>query len=426
MTELALEAVRQELQHQHEVLLVRLDEWISNMEGRLQKPPPLYPRVSIPEDDSVEHGSPDALLSLDEDPIFPKILNGGSKSFIVEEDRDPSAGLDSYTLAKQQGSRIDILFKSKTEEASLTAPAKSMATSLCPTLQRWCSRIVGSLFCEMFFAFVILTNSIYLGVQLEVTASQGQDAVNNEITFAVLNIFYAVVFLLEVCLRLVAFGPRAYFFATSWAWNWLDIFVVTSTWVELLVGLMEVEGSEGLSNSNLRLLRLVKVSRLARVMRMLRVVQYVKPLRTLMHCLVDTTKSFVWSFLLLFLMMYVFGLLFTDAVLDYIFDQQKQAHGQASDHEQLSYLFGSVASSIQTLFRSVSNGLDWSEAADELEPVGFIWVWIFNFYICIITLVLVNVWLGRYQAWPAANLWGVSVAVLFLFFLVVVVLLRAL
>ena len=91
------------------------------------------------------------------------------------------------------------------------------------------------------------------------------------------------------------------------------------------------------------------------------------------------------------------------------------------------------------------------------EPVGFIWVWIFNFYICIITLVLVNVWLGRYQAWPAANLWGVfatgasarhvlhshcryftlcstrsccmlevSVAVLFLFFLVVVVLLRAL
>ena len=220
----------------------------------------------------------------------------------------------------------------------------------------------------MFFAFVILTNSIYLGVQLEVTASQGQDAVNNEITFAVLNIFYAVVFLLEVCLRLVAFGPRAYFFATSWAWNWLDIFVVTSTWVELLVGLMEVEGSEGLSNSNLRLLRLVKVSRLARVMRMLRVVQYVKPLRTLMHCLVDTTKSFVWSFLLLFLMMYVFGLLFTDAVLDYIFDQQKQAHGQASDHEQLSYLFGSVASSIQTLFRSVSNGLDWSEAADELCP----------------------------------------------------------
>ena len=31
--------------------------------------------------------------------------------------------------------------------------------------------------------------------------------------------------------------------------------------------------------------------------------QYVRPLRTLMHCLVDTTKSFVWAMLLLVLMM---------------------------------------------------------------------------------------------------------------------------
>ena len=251
-------------------------------------------------------------------------------------------------------------------EASSHVPSAALAASCCPTLQRWCSRIVGSLFCEFFFAFVILTNSIYLGVQLEVTAAQGQNAVHKEIAFAVLNIFYAVIFLLEVCLRLTAFGPRAYFFASSWAWNWLDVFVVTSTWVELLVGLWEVEGSEGLSNSNLRLLRLVKVSRLARVMRMLRVVQYVKPLRTLMHCLVDTTKSFVWSFLLLFLMMYVFGLLFTDAVLDFMADQQEAATDQPSDYAQLAYFFGSVGSSIQTLFRSVSNGLDWSDAAEEL------------------------------------------------------------
>ena len=248
-------------------------------------------------------------------------------------------------------------------------PSSSTAATICPTLQRWCARIVGSLFCELFFACAILTNSIYLGVQLEVTASQGQDAVHNEVAFTVLNMFYAVIFLLEVGLRLTAFGPRAYFFASSWAWNWLDVFVVTSTWVELLVGLMEVEGSEGLSNSNLRLLRLVKVSRLARVMRMLRVVQYVKPLRTLMHCLVDTTKSFIWSFLLLFLMMYVFGLLFTDAVLDYMFDQTKNAApDQAPDHVQLAKFFGSVANSIQTLFRSVSNGLDWSDAAEELCP----------------------------------------------------------
>ena len=48
---------------------------------------------------------------------------------------------------------------------------------------------------------------------------------------------YAVVFLLEVLLRLVASGFSRYIFGSGWSWNWLDVFVVTSTWVELLVNL---------------------------------------------------------------------------------------------------------------------------------------------------------------------------------------------
>lgn len=34
-----------------------------------------------------------------------------------------------------------------------------------------------------------------------------------------------------------------------------------------------------------------------------------------------------------------------------------------------------------TLFRSISNGLDWSEAVDTLLPVGDIWIWLFYLYI---------------------------------------------
>ena len=51
------------------------------------------------------------------------------------------------------------------------------------------------------------------------------------------NMVYAVVFLLEVLLRLVASGFARYFFGSGWSWNWLDVFVVTSAWVELLVNL---------------------------------------------------------------------------------------------------------------------------------------------------------------------------------------------
>ena len=37
--------------------------------------------------------------------------------------------------------------------------------------------------------------------------------------------------------------------------------------------------------------------------------------------------------------------------------------------------------SMGTLFRSISNGLDWSEAVDTLLPVGDIWIWLFYLYI---------------------------------------------
>ena len=38
-----------------------------------------------------------------------------------------------------------------------------------------------------------------------------------------------------------------------------------------------------------------------------------------------------------------------------------------------------------TLFRSISNGLDWSEAVDTLLPVGNIWIWLFYLYIAFIS-----------------------------------------
>ncbi|CAE7206203.1 CACNA1H, partial [Symbiodinium necroappetens] len=240
-----------------------------------------------------------------------------SKTLRVKEVGDGEEGLDSYDLARHQGSKVDMFKKMKSEEASLAKSEEP--TTQCGMVRSWCSRIVKSTVCEIFFALMIVTNSAYLGVQLEWSSQNRDRTAEQQNVFLVINVVYAVIFLIEVCLRLLASGPRIYFLAPGWSWNWLDVFVVTSTWVELAVGFVSVDGNDGgLSNSNLRLLRVIKVTRLARVLRVLRVVQFVRPLRTLMHCLVDTTKSFVWSLMLLVLMMYVFGLLFTDAAIDHM------------------------------------------------------------------------------------------------------------
>ena len=78
---------------------------------------------------------------------------------------------------------------------------------------------------------------------------------------------------------------------------------------------------------------------------------------------------------------YIFGILFTDAVLDHIIlaDLAGQ-YTEVSDQAEL--YFGALSSSITTLFRTISDGLTWHVAADTLRQMelGEFWVQVFHFY----------------------------------------------
>ena len=46
--------------------------------------------------------------------------------------------------------------------------------------------------------------------------------------------------------------------------------------------------------------------------------------------------------------------------------------------------------SISTLFRSISNGMDWATAADSLARIDPLWAQLFNFYIAFISFAVLN------------------------------------
>lgn len=56
--------------------------------------------------------------------------------------------------------------------------------------------------------------------------------------------------------------------------------------------------------------------------------------------------------------------------------------------------FGTVFTSVMTLFRSILGGLDWEYAADALIPVGWFWVQIFHLYIAFCGFAVLNVMTG--------------------------------
>ena len=52
--------------------------------------------------------------------------------------------------------------------------------------------------------------------------------------------------------------------------------------------------------------------------------------------------------------------------------------------------FGSLYKSIATLFRSISGGLDWENAADSLIPLGLFWVQVFQLYVAFVSFAVLN------------------------------------
>eukprot|EP00434_Breviolum_minutum_P038330 symbB.v1.2.033996.t1/scaffold4309.1/size41561/7 len=260
----------------------------------------------------------------------------------------------SYAYAWAQGSRTQ--FKDKRVKRVVSMTSESCMNGV---------RAIGtSAYFDVFWALVIFSNAAFLGLQLTLA---------RDVDLMFVHVTYAILFAVELLLRLLTLGLREYFVGAGWAWNWMDAVIVVSSWVDIIIEMMESSGETGVSSS-IRILRLLRVSRLLRIVKTLWIVRFVGALRTLVASLVDTFKPLFWAMLLLLIIIYIAGVLFTDVVLEHI-DVHKNV-----DPDMIRF-FGTLGLSVQTLFRSISGGIDWAEAAEALRPLGELWVQLFQFYV---------------------------------------------
>eukprot|EP00439_Symbiodinium_sp_Y106_P031121 s2232_g3.t1 len=146
---------------------------------------------------------------------------------------------------------------------------------------------------EAFFAVVIVSNTVVLGVQ---TAWMAEHFVHGvPAVFTVLQVTYASLFFVEVVLRLWADGITTFFCSRP-----LDIFVVVSSVFELVYSAMAGFQTNPASTTALRL-----------------VLRFIRALRILIFSIMQTLKSLLWSLVLLFVIIYAFAVLFTDAAVTY-------------------------------------------------------------------------------------------------------------
>lgn len=230
-------------------------------------------------------------------------------------------------------------------------------------LQRLAWRVVSNMVFESTSMFMLIANSIAIGIQTDYVASNMVSTVPAYLR--ALDIVFCIFFALELSVRLPAFGRR-FFTMTGCGWNVLDLILVSSQVAEEILFAVAMHTGGGTVQYNTEMMRIVRILRAIKVVRLVGAVRFAQDLQLLINCLFLSLKQFLWSALLLLLAIYVVAIYITQAATAYRLENSESQHDSASQQEKMTKWWGSMPQSVLSLFQGVTGGVDWHEIADPL------------------------------------------------------------
>eukprot|EP00927_Polykrikos_kofoidii_P051429 TRINITY_DN45232_c0_g1_i1.p1 TRINITY_DN45232_c0_g1~~TRINITY_DN45232_c0_g1_i1.p1 ORF type:complete len:699 (-),score=129.07 TRINITY_DN45232_c0_g1_i1:6-2102(-) len=249
---------------------------------------------------------------------------------------------------------------------------------------------------DMFFGLLIVLNSAFMGVQVELP-EHGEHAM-----FLLIEYVFVFAFAVEISVRMYAKGVD-FFVSLPLFWNYFDLIIVMASLVEAVIELISaLTGADMEATKNVGSLRLVRILRAARLVRLLRMAKIVKvaavhvrALRILIHSVAGTITSLVWAMVLLMVIMYFFGLIFTQGAVEHLLmcalpGEAGSSRCKASVLDDLSRMWGTIPRSMYTLFCCITSGIDWNNAVQPLAVASWMWLLLFLVYICFAMIAVMN------------------------------------
>lgn len=259
-----------------------------------------------------------------------------------------------------------------------------------PPRPSWLKRFAESSAFEGFFGFATIANAAVMGVQADYLARN--QTILAPIGMQALTVIFSLLFIIELGFNMWSEGRLFYRDSQKRGWNLLDVVLVVSSLPELVLLLSGSLDSDFLEDSNLgqaRLLRILRVTRLIRIVRITRVVRFIRALRTLVHQIASTLKSLIWGLLLLVLLMYGFGIMFTQTVTSLLHDGESPLTQE--DQDSANRFWGTLPRSMFTLYESVTGGISWDEVVAPFDGASLL---LFCVYIALTQLAVLNVLTG--------------------------------
>lgn len=261
--------------------------------------------------------------------------------------------------------------------------------------------LVRGRYFETFFCMMIFTNALLMAVQVQYNIDHVGEP--EPLLFKVLGHIYNVMFLFELVLRLAAEGCKGFYCSKqNSGWACLDTLVVAVSCFDLAVDIYTAVGEQSedgdqLVASNMRILRIVRMAKILRSFRAFKLLRLLNALHTLLFSIFVTLKSLAWATVLIFVVIFVFGLTFAQCAADGLAERDGLAANSdypLFDEDALTYYWGSLSAAMTTLFQTMSNGISWRPAYEALCSISYMCGWMFNLFIGFSYFVMLNVITG--------------------------------
>jgi hypothetical protein len=199
--------------------------------------------------------------------------------------------------------------------------------------------------------------------------------ISDRLVFTVLLDVSCVLFLFDLWLRFSAgrFDPSR---GVGLGWQTFHVVVVIA---QLLQAIGQHSHRHQRSHSQYRVvLTMLSTLRLARVMSLVMVTdvirqhRFFRELRIMVLSLTGAVKSMVWSSLLAFMFLLIFGTVLSEGTLAFLMRNGSPAAGGVDESFlRLWERFGSVFDAVLTLFQVISGGVDWELIWGSLGTLGW-------------------------------------------------------
>jgi len=211
--------------------------------------------------------------------------------------------------------------------------------------------------------------------------------------FFVIEVLFTAFYVFEITCQVLAYR-KEYFLGHDMLWNLFDLFIVLISVFELIVTLT---GGKAINLSFLKVLRFLKISR---VLRMFSALRLMKEIKIMVDALAGSFLIFVFCSIMFAMFFSIFAIFFVQGMTSYLeatenVDQQVLT-GIKGD-------FGSVSTTMLSLFMSLTGGNDWTQYHETVAAVGTTYNFLFLFFIGFSTISFLNVITGVF-AEKAMNL----------------------